>query len=70
MLSGFADEHVKAAIIEGSRLRDMDVVTAHERGQRQVDDETLPEVATGTTIERLGECFDPTSSCASHSIGT
>lgn len=35
MLSGFADEHVKAAIVDGLRLRGMDVVTAHERGQRR-----------------------------------
>lgn len=34
MLSGFADEHVKAAIVEGLRLRDMDVVTAQEKDQR------------------------------------
>ena len=47
MLSGFADEHVKAAIVEGLRLRDMDVVTAQERDQRQVDDEALLAVATG-----------------------
>ena len=47
MLSGFADEHVKAAIVEGLRLRDMDVVTAQEKDQRQVDDEALLAVATG-----------------------
>ena len=46
MLSGFADEHVKAAIVEGLRLRGMDVVTAQERDQRQVDDEALLAVAT------------------------
>ena len=47
MLSSFADEPVKAAIVEGLRLRDMDVVTAQERDQRQVDDEALLAVATG-----------------------
>ncbi len=47
MLSGFADEHVKAAIVEGLRLRGMDVVTAQERDQRQADDEALLAVATG-----------------------
>jgi hypothetical protein len=41
VLPGYADEHVKSAIVEGLRRRGMDVVTAQERGQRQADDEVL-----------------------------
>jgi hypothetical protein len=46
MLSGYADEHVKAAIVEGLRRRAMDLVTAQDRGHRQTDDEKLLEAAT------------------------
>lgn len=46
MLAGYVDEHVKEAIVDGLRLRGMDVVTAQERGQRQKDDEELLETAT------------------------
>ena len=46
MLTGYADEHVKAAIVEGLRRNGMDVVTAQERGQRQTADEILLETAT------------------------
>jgi hypothetical protein len=45
MLSGYADEHVKAAIVTGLRRRGMDVVTAQDRNQRQVDDSVLLETA-------------------------
>jgi hypothetical protein len=46
MLSAYADENVKAAIVDGLRLRGMDLVTAQECGQRQTDDEILLETAT------------------------
>lgn len=46
MLSAYADEHVKAAIVEGLRRRGMDIVTAQERDQRQVEDERLLESST------------------------
>jgi hypothetical protein len=51
MLSGYADEHVKSAIVAGLRQRGMDMVTAQERGQRQTDDEIL--LATAGTEGRL-----------------
>ena len=51
MLPGFADEHVKAAIVAGLRQRGMDLVTAQERGLRQTDDEAL--LATATAEGRL-----------------
>ena len=51
MLTGYADENVKAAVVLGLRLRGMDVVTAQERGQRQTDDEQL--LVTATAEERL-----------------
>ena len=46
MLSGYVDENVKAAIVDGLRLRGMDLVTAQERDQRETDDEVLLETAT------------------------
>jgi hypothetical protein len=46
MLSAYVDENVKAAIVDGLRLRGIDLVTAQERGQRQTDDEILLESAT------------------------
>jgi hypothetical protein len=46
MLSGYADEHVKSAIVEGLRQRGMDVVTAQERNQCRTDDEALLKTAT------------------------
>jgi hypothetical protein len=46
MLTGYADEHVKAAIVAGLRNRGMDVVTVQERGQRESADEILLESAT------------------------
>lgn len=46
MLSGYADENVKSAIVDGLRRRGMDVVTAQEQGQRNVDDELLLQLAT------------------------
>lgn len=46
MLRGYADEHVKTAIIHGLRHRGMDLVTAQDRGQRQTDDEILLITAT------------------------
>ena len=46
MLRGYADEHVKAAVVEGIRRRGMEVVTVQERGQRQADDEALLGAAT------------------------
>jgi Domain of unknown function (DUF5615) len=45
MLDGYADENVKAAVVDGVRLRGMDVVTAQERDQRETDDEELLETA-------------------------
>jgi Domain of unknown function (DUF5615) len=45
MLTGYADENVKAAIVAGLRRNGMDVVTAQERGQRETDDEILLETA-------------------------
>lgn len=46
MLSGYADEHVKSAVVDGLRRHSMDVVTAQERGQRMTDDEVLLETAS------------------------
>jgi hypothetical protein len=46
MLSAYADEHVKSAIVEGLKRRGMDIVTAQERGQRRTDDEILLRTAT------------------------
>src|SRR5688572_10023934 len=46
MLAGYADEHVKSAIVEGLRRRGMDVVTVQERAQQEADDEVLLENAT------------------------
>jgi hypothetical protein len=51
MLSGYADEHVKSAIVAGLLQRGMDVVTAQDRGQRQTDDEIL--LATACAEGRL-----------------
>jgi hypothetical protein len=45
MLTGYADENVKAAIVAGLRRNGMDVVTAQDRGQRETDDEILLETA-------------------------
>ena len=45
MLSGYADENVKEAIVAGLRQRGMDLVTAEERNQRRTDDEVLLETA-------------------------
>jgi predicted nuclease of predicted toxin-antitoxin system len=41
MLSGYADMHVKSAIVKGLRRRGMDVVTVQERGRMKADDEDL-----------------------------
>jgi hypothetical protein len=41
MLSDYADENVKAAIVAGLRQRVMDLVIAKQRNQRQTDDEVL-----------------------------
>lgn len=46
MLPGYADVHVKSAIVVGLRRRGMDVVTAQERGQRRADDDILLLAAT------------------------
>ena len=46
MLPSYADENVKAAVVDGLRRRGMDIVTAQERGQRNVDDELLLQMAT------------------------
>jgi hypothetical protein len=46
MLAGYADEHVKFAIVEGLRRRGMDVVTVQERSQEEADDEVLLETTT------------------------
>jgi predicted nuclease of predicted toxin-antitoxin system len=51
MLSAYADEHVHAAIVNGLRLRGMDVVTVQERGQGAVDDDIL--LATATAEGRM-----------------
>ena len=51
MLPAYADENLKAPIVEGLRRRGMDVVTAQERGQRQTDDEVL--LATAASEGRL-----------------
>jgi hypothetical protein len=51
MLTAYADEHVKAPIVEGLRRRGVDIVTAQERGQRQTDDEIL--LATATAENRV-----------------
>jgi len=45
MLTGYADENVKAAIVAGLRRNGMDIVTAQERGQRETDDVILLETA-------------------------
>ncbi len=41
MLSAYADENIKQGVIDGLRLRGMDLVTAEERSQRATDDEIL-----------------------------
>jgi hypothetical protein len=46
MLRGYADEHVKSAIVEGVRRHGMDVVTVQERGQGEANDEVLLAAAT------------------------
>ena len=46
MLAGYADEHVKFAIVEGLRRRGMDVVTVQDRALQQAEDEILLETAT------------------------
>ena len=46
MLSGYADENLKAAIVAGLRQRGMDLVTAEDRNQRRTDDELFLETAT------------------------
>lgn len=51
MLPGYADVHIKYAVVEGLRRGGMDVVTAQERGQSQADDEVL--LATATSEQRL-----------------
>lgn len=51
MLSGFADHHLKAAIVSGLRRRGMDVVTARDRGLSTTDDDIL--LATATAEGRL-----------------
>jgi hypothetical protein len=51
MLPGFADVHVRRAIVRGLRRRGMDVVTAQERGLDQASDEVL--LATATAEGRL-----------------
>ena len=42
----YMDVHVPRAIIDGLRLRSIDVVTAHEDGARQVTDAELLDRAT------------------------
>jgi len=37
MLAGYADEHVKFAIVEGLRRRGMDVVTVQDRALQQAE---------------------------------
>ena len=46
MLSGYADENVKAAIVQGLILRGMDVVTAQGREQRNTDNDVLLDTAS------------------------
>ncbi|MGH7128583.1 MAG: DUF5615 family PIN-like protein [Planctomycetaceae bacterium] len=46
MLSGLADQHVKAAIVAGLLRHGMDVVTAFERNLASAEDEELLEAAT------------------------
>ena len=45
MLDGYADVHVPFPIVQGLRMRGMDVVTAQERGQRRADDAVLLDLA-------------------------
>ncbi|MEM7116987.1 MAG: DUF5615 family PIN-like protein [Chloroflexota bacterium] len=42
----YADEHIKRAIIDGLRLRDVDIVTVQEDGFRAVDDPLILDRAT------------------------
>ena len=51
MLTCYADENVQAAVVAGLRRNGMDVVTAHDRGQRNTDDEIL--LGTATSEGRL-----------------
>lgn len=46
MLTDYANEHVKSAIVEGLRRRGMDIITVQERTLQQADDEVLLETAT------------------------
>ena len=45
MLSGYAQENLKAASVAGLRLRGTDLVTAEEWNERQTDDEIHLEAA-------------------------
>ncbi len=42
----YMDHHVHAAVTKGLRQRGIDVITAHEDGAAQIDDERLLERAT------------------------
>ena len=42
----YADEHIKRAIIDGLRLRDVDIVTVQEDGFRATDDPLILNRAT------------------------
>ena len=44
MLAGYADEHVKFAIVEGLRRRGMDVVTVQDRALQQAEARACSEV--------------------------
>lgn len=45
MLAGYADVHVPFPIVQGLRMRAMDVVTAQDRGQHRADDDVLLNLA-------------------------
>jgi hypothetical protein len=47
----YMDHHVPAAITEGLRKRDVDVLTAEEDGRSELDDETL--LARATQLARI-----------------
>ena len=51
MLKAYADEHVVFAIVQGLRLRGMDVVTVQDRGQEGADDSAL--LANALREERI-----------------